>query len=154
MDESEIIDENLLKIEDRRRKLLPGWIKVFVWIFMIFGVIVPFGLLIGLMGIDFNLSIYGLETSKPVSGLGLLITLIFAFKGIISFGLWTEKYWAVKLASIDAIIGIIVCCIVMLLLPFLFKENGFSWNLRLELIVLIPYLIKMRNIKEDWQSRG
>ena len=153
MTETQIIDSELSTTNERRRKLLPVWIKIFLWIFMVLGAIAPIGLILGILGIDFNLALYGLETTNALSITGLLIILFFAIKGSVSFGLWTEKDWAVKLAIIDAVIGIVACTIVMLVLPFLSHSNGFNFNVRLELIALIPYLIKMRKIKGDWNNR-
>ncbi|WP_440881088.1 hypothetical protein [Tenacibaculum sp. C7A-26P2] len=153
MTESEIIDSDLSSTKERRRKLLPVWIKIFLWIFMVFGAIVPVGLILGAIGLDFNLALYGLETTNTLSITGLLIILFLAIKGTVSFGLWTEKDWAVNLAIIDAIIGIVTCSIVMLVLPFLSDNNGVNFDIRLELIALTPYLIKMRKIKGDWYNR-
>ena len=39
-------------------------------------------------------------------------------KAITSYGLWMEKDWAVKFGIIDAVLGIIVCIVVMAVLPF------------------------------------
>ena len=73
-----------------------------------------------------------------------LITLMMLYKGYTAFALWTGKKQAVLLAQIDAISGILICVFVMVMGP------GFM--LRLELIVLIPYLIKMNRIKDEWLS--
>jgi hypothetical protein len=148
LDEQQLENSNL-----RRRDLLPTWIKVFVWIFLIFGAIVPIVMILGIIGMNFNLSLYGLETMRPISLTGIFITILFALKGIVAFGLWTEKKWAVNLATIDAIIGIIVCVFVMAILPFISNSNEMNVSLRLELIPLIPYLIKMRKIKIEWLER-
>lgn len=118
---------------------------------MIFGVIAPVGLILGVLGIDFNLALYGLETMEPLSGIGLSVILLFALKGAVSYGLWTEKDWGVNLAIIDAALGIAICVIVMIIVPFLY--TGSNINIRLELIALIPYLIKMNKIKSEWKSR-
>ena len=83
----------------RRRDLLPLWIKIFIWIFLIFGTILPVILILGIIGINFNLSLYGLETTQPLSLIGLLITILFALKGIVAFGLWMEKEWAIKMVD-------------------------------------------------------
>jgi len=145
LDEQQLENSNL-----RRRDLLPTWIKVFTWIFLIFGAIAPLVPIMGIMGVGFNLSLYGLETMNPISLIGIFITCLFALKGVVAFGLWTEKEWAVNFAIIDAIIGIIVCVFVMIILPFLINSNGMKISLRLELIALIPYLLKMRKIKPEW----
>jgi len=47
----------------RRRNLLPLWMKVFVWIFMVMGAIAPICLLASLSGGSVQLALYGLETT-------------------------------------------------------------------------------------------
>ncbi|WP_375561936.1 hypothetical protein ACE193_05150 [Bernardetia sp. OM2101] len=140
------------EIKARRRKLLPIWIKVFIWIFMIIGFFAPLSIVAGLFGYSFSLSIYSLETVSPISLLGGFIILLIFYKGVIAFGLWTEKKWAVDLALIDAIIGIGVCAFVMMSDLF-FREGGMKLNIRLELILLIPYFLKMYKIKTEWEER-
>ena len=129
-----VLNENSV----RRRDLLPLWIKVFVWIFMIVGVIAPLSLLAGLSGASVQLALYGLETNEPLSTAGLIISLLFLFKGIISYGLWTEKDWAVNLGIIDAIVGIVICFYVMVAPAFGDSPSDSSFSFRLELVMLIP----------------
>lgn len=150
MHEETILDTNTpLK---RRRELLPIWIKIFIWMFLVFGLAVPVGIVFAILNKDFQLSLYGIETSSPRSLIGILLFGIFILKFITALGLWTEKKWAVKLGKIDAILGITLCGIVMIILPF-FGENGvFKLNLRLELIALIPYLIKMNKLQREWEK--
>ena len=140
--------DNDLQPTKRRRDLLPVWIKVFIWIFMIFTLLVPVGLVFGLLGQNFNLALYGLETWQPVSVIGIFIMLLFALKGIVAFGLWTEKEWAANLALVDGILGVVVCLFVMVALPLI--SNGFRVSFRLELLFLIPYLVKIWRIKPTW----
>ncbi|PHN01778.1 hypothetical protein [Flavilitoribacter nigricans] len=145
-----ILDLSPKDIPVRRRDLLPLWIKVFIWIFLIFGAMVPLVLVLALFGIPVNLSLYGLEVARPASALGLLIILLFMLKSAVSLGLWTEKEWAVDLAVIDGVIGIVVNVVIMFILPVLY--DGFGTSIRLELLVLIPYVVKMRRIKEAWKQ--
>jgi hypothetical protein len=135
----------------RRRNLLPVWIKIFVWMFLLFGALVPFGVLLGLLKFNFQLSLLGIATNNPISKAGLFLIVLFSLKGVTAFGLWTEKKWAVALAKIDAIISIVICVGVMIY-P-LFSPLS-SFNLRLELIAIIPYLIKMNGIQKEWESFG
>ena len=58
--ENEILDSNLgEKPTIRRRKLLPWWIKIFLWLFLITGAISPIGLIFGVLGNNFQLALYG-----------------------------------------------------------------------------------------------
>lgn len=130
----------------RRRKLLPGWIKFFIWVFMIFGAIAPVGLLLGAIGFSFELSALGLHTYNPISMVGLFLIATFLFSGIAAFGLWTEKDWAIEVAITDAFLSIAICLYAMFL-----SSAGFS-IIRLELVILIPYLIKLFKIRPDWKK--
>lgn len=147
---NELLLETLVLENKRRRALLPTWIKVFTWIFMIIGAFVPIVFLIGLFGSNAQLSLYGLETNNLLSPLGLFLTFLFILKGFTALSLWTEKDWAVNLAILDAIMGIAVCFAVMFIIPMLMQGSGFRVNFRLELVLLIPYLLKLQKIKFAW----
>lgn len=149
----DVLDNEFQPIPKKRRALLPIWIKIFVWIFMIFGLIAPLGLIAGLLGFSFELSLYGLETFRPISVLGLGIILLFALKGTVAFGLWWEKTWAVLWAMIDATLGIMICIFSMVVLP-LITENGSQFlTFRFEILLLIPYFVRMNRIRALWENR-
>lgn len=140
--------ETLIIEIKKRRALLPAWIKVFTWIFMIMGAFVPIVLFIGLFISNVQISLYGLETNNPFSSLGFFLVFLFMLKGFTALSLWTEKDWAIKLAIADAVLGIVICCGVMFIMPVLNQDTAF--NFRLELVLLIPYLLKLQKIKLAW----
>ena len=132
-----------------RRNLIPVWIKIFIWIFIVVACFTPVVLLSSLIGYRPLLTLYALETTNIFSVTGLIICSLFLFKGITGFSLWSEKSYAIKLGIIDAVIGILICCIVMFAPAF----NGRSVsNYRLELVALIPYLIWLIRVKEQWEQ--
>jgi hypothetical protein len=134
---------------ERRRKLLPWWVIAFIWLFLAFFALMPFGIVMGLLNFKFEISLLGLSTNNPVSLIGLFLILLFSFKGITAFALWTEKTWAVGLAKIDAIISIVICFSVMAYALFV---SHHSFSLRLELIAIFPYYYKMNQIQYDWEN--
>lgn len=134
----------------RRRSLLPLWVKIFCWFFMLFGLMATICLILGFLGVKPNLAFYGFETNEVFSINGLIVIAVGILKGITAFSLWFEKNYAIKLAKIDAYLGIILCVISMLVLPFL--AEGTNFNFRLELALLIPFLIKMNKIQADWEK--
>ncbi len=142
----EFLNENVVK----RSSLLPIWIKVFAWIFIVLGVIAPFAFIAGLLGFRFQISLYGFETNVPTSMFGISLIILFIVKGITAFGLLKEKDWAIKSGLADAVIGIIICACVMLYQVYYFSSLSF----RLELVALIPYFLKLRAIKEAWETSG
>lgn len=147
---SEILNGHVRKPEANRRRLLPPWIKTFVWIFMILGLAVPASLIFGILGKPFSLALYGFETVAPLSATGAVILALLAVKALISLGLWTEQKWAVDMAIIDGALGIGICLLMMVAPLFASSPESAGFSFRLELIVLIPYLIKMLKIRPDW----
>ncbi|HTJ49265.1 MAG TPA: hypothetical protein VL443_07390 [Cyclobacteriaceae bacterium] len=166
MEEPIILDDQLNpnKLNNvRRRDLLPMWIKVFLWIFLVMGGFAVLGWFSGFAGVKFNTSLYGISSSEPLSEFGVALMLLFLLKAIVAFGLWTEKDWAITAGTVDAVLGIGICIFVMVLTPIFFPTNPVShsggvtklqfanFNLRLELIALIPYLMKLRKINAQWK---
>jgi hypothetical protein len=133
---------------ERRRKLLPWWVIAFIWLFLCFFALMPVGIIMGLLKYTFEISLLGISTNQPISLIGIFLILLFSFKGVSAFALWTEKTWAVGLAKIDAIISIVVCFLVMAYV--IFVQHSFS--VRLELIVLFLYYYKMNQIQYDWEN--
>ncbi len=144
-----ILEPLLIQHTVNRRNLLPLWIKVFTWIFMITGGFAIFGIPAALLGFFFKVSIYGLQSTNTLSPVGLIATALLVFKGIVAYGLWTEKTWAITLGIADALLGIAVCALMMLVVPFI-GDGPASLEFRLELAFLIPYLLKLLQIKPRW----
>ena len=140
-----LAEENMVE----RRKLLPVWIKVFLWIFLVAGPLVLLAFIASLFSLRFDSAIYGLESHDALSNVGLFIFFIFILKAIVAYGLWTEKDWAVNLGIADATIGIIACCMVMLI-PSLTPTSNFKF--RAELLILIPYLITLLRLRPKWMQ--
>ncbi len=134
----------------RRRDLLVFWVKFCVWFFILQGIITPIYWLSGLFGRDIIMNLYGLKTTEAASFIGIIIPLFFFIKGIIAFGLWTEKKWAVTSAIIDAAVGLLICTFVM------FYPTD---NILIQKTVFIPiglvglYLIEMIRIRKKWAQR-
>lgn len=134
----------------RKRDLLPIWIKVFLWLFLVMASFIPVVVVLGIFNFSTSLSLYGFESHSVFSVIGFMITCLITYKGIIAYGLWTEKKWAVTHAIYDGIIGIVACVLAMIL-P-LFLNSGINFTFRLELLALFPYLFKMRAIKDEWND--
>jgi hypothetical protein len=144
-----LLEPLLVENNSRRRTLLPLWIKVFCWIFMATGALAVFGLIASLLSFNFQFSLYGLQSNGLLSPAGLFIAFLFLLKGVAAFGLWMEKDWAIHLGMADAIIGIAVCTVVVLVLPWLEPHPQFVF--RLELLLLVPYLRKLLQLKTAWK---
>lgn len=133
-----------------RRALLPFWIKFFCWLFMLLGVGAVGCFIMGLFGVSADLALYGFETNRPLSLSGQFIIILAVFKGFTAYSLWFEKDNAVLLGKIDATIGIVVCLIAMMGFPFL-QDYSHS-DLRIELLFLIPFYVKLNKITAKWNN--
>jgi hypothetical protein len=136
----------------RRRKLLPWWIKFFCWVFMIFGALALICFFLGFFNMSVDLSFYGLKTNQPFSLIGLIIISLALFKGFTAYSLWFENDNAINVAIVDSILGITLCSMSMFAFPFLGDENSFEFSFRLELVLLVPYLVKLNRIKKEWET--
>ena len=152
MNDDKIIDNSFEVLENkkRRRALLPWWIKVFCLISMVFGILAFVCLILGFTNVKPALAFYGFESNEPFSLNGLIIIAAGILKGATAYSLWYEKDFAIKLGKIDAIIGIILCIITMLIIPSL--TPGFHIQFRLELVLLIAFLWKLNQIEEEWEA--
>jgi hypothetical protein len=151
MEENEISPFD--KFEKRvviRKQLLPIWIKIFCWIFLIMGGLAIVCLIFGAFGFNVDLSLYGFETNKPISMIGLFITSLLIYKGFVAYCLLFEKENAINLAKIDAVIGIVISFVAMFILPFIGDSSTFQ--IRLELLLLIPYYRKIDSIEYAWDN--
>jgi uncharacterized membrane protein len=148
-------DPNLLddfldtSLDKRRRALLPWWMKICVWIFIVAGLFSLPVFVLGITKYNYEISLYGLVSNDPLSLISFFITLLFLYKGVVGYSLWMEKDWAVILAIIDALIGILICILTMFgILSDARREHSVIF--RPEIVLLIIYLVKLIDIKSPW----
>ena len=148
-DQTTILDQDVTAQPLNRRQLLPWWVKTFSWIFMVLGAIAVVGFVAAVsFGSEYPISLYGLQTTEPMSALGSMLIAMFILKAAAGFGLWFEKDWAITISVVDAVIGIGVCLFVMVAVPIM-ESTGFR-SFRLELIFLVLYLVKVIRLKPQW----
>ncbi len=157
MDNNEILDQDLNwqpTANHRRRDMLPVWVKIFTWIFMLFGMGVPVALFSILSDAKISLALYGLETNDPSSLVGLLLIGLISCKSVTAYALWTEQDWAIKLAKIDAAIGFFFCILSLFGLDSIILGNSDSihFSFRLELLALIPYWRFLTRVQSEWED--
>jgi len=149
--QNDLLDDVLPKAEKlARRQLLPTWMKVFIWIFMALGGLAIPVFIFGLLGFNVNLALYGFETNQPMSVVGISLLTVFIFKGLVSYSLWREKDWATILGMVDAVLGLVICLVSHFGVSYLdeYRTGGF----RLEILFLIPYLVKLYYIEGKWRE--
>ena len=140
-----------------RKKMVSWWMKFFCWVFLVLAVLAPVCLLVPSLGFRIGddisiggsrVALYGLNAANNADGLTQFIVVLFILKGIVSYGLLSEKDWAMKLGMIDGAIGVIICFITMLVLPFFDFGFRFSW----ELLFLFPYQARLWRFRVLWEE--
>ncbi|MEZ4804284.1 MAG: hypothetical protein R2852_02020 [Bacteroidia bacterium] len=133
--ENEIIDsEEVGESLARRRHLLPIWVRIFIWIFLVFGVFTLPILLIASAGNGVYLSAFGLSTTDAFSLTGLIILSIYFANGVVAFMMWFEKKKAIHVAQIVAVILFLFSAYMM----FFSHAGTIGFTIRFELILVNP----------------
>lgn len=155
MEDKSIIADKLDDLEElllpRRRTLLTWWLKIFSYFFLfIAAVAIATYPLMFMLGNDYRVALYGLESSDRSSFITLAVVVLLLLKGVAAFGLLFEKDWAIEVGLVDAAVGILVCLFVGLYT--MLGTGSYIVSFRLELVLLIIYLIKLLKIQAIWKK--
>jgi len=155
MEDKSIIADKLDDLEElllpRRRTLLTWWLKIFSYLFLFTGIAaLAMYPMMFLLENDYHVSLYGLESSDKRSFIMLAVVVLFLLKGVVAYGLLLEKEWAIEVGLVDAAIGILVCLFVGLYT--MFGTGSYIASFRLELVLLIIYLIKLLKMQAIWKK--
>lgn len=141
------LDTSNVKLQ-ARKALIPLWIKIFGWLFIAMGALVPF-VYIGSLTFGFSASytMFGLGYEGNAAALmPFLISIIFLINGLCAFGLLFGKDWGLTACIVFGYIGLLLTIGTML---FEIIFNG-SMMIRLDPIIQIPYLVKLHRLKVYW----
>ncbi len=148
-EQEDLLTDDYLDQTKSRKELLPWWIKVFMWIFLVLGVFVVGIAFASIFEFSTVLSLYGFSTTEIWSPVGILLLFVFILKAVTSYGLIAKKSWAIKLGITDAGLGIFLCLFVIV---YTIATKGFNFSMRLELLFLVPYLLRLLRIRVEWES--
>lgn len=132
-----------------RKTLIPLWIKVFGWIFMVMGAVIPLLTIVAaVLGQPASYEIFGLKyRGSPFHPMALVISAIFLSLALSAYGLLFGKSWGLNACLFTGYGGAAIC-----LGTTVYSVSQGSLNLRLELLVHVPYLMKLHKIKPLWPS--
>jgi hypothetical protein len=142
-----------------RKKMVSWWMRVFCYLFLVLAVLAPVCLLLPTLSFHIGdhlsvggtrVALYGLRAINDMNFLALFIIGLFMFKGVVGYALLSERDWAMKLGMIDGAIGIILCFLTMLVLPFFDYGFHFSW----ELLFLFPYQARLWKFRVFWEENA
>ncbi len=141
-----------------RKYMIPKWIRFFCWVFAIFCSVDVLGWLVTLLfGLNPSFGSYSIQTSNLLSLLWVFSFLMICVKGATAIAILSEQDWAIKLAIAFGFVEIAMSVYQMITGPWVTKTsfNGSTStvvNLGGELIFLIPFLIKMIRIRQQWEE--
>jgi len=122
-----------------RRK--PFLIKLVLFIYLFLGLAGLLALLMSIAGFKIPISIYGLSATNIISFNGLIVLILYSFKGCAGYMYFFRPEHARILIIIDSILGVFICLFISFVWPFMDELETINLVIRLELLVLIPLLI-------------
>ncbi|MGB1217237.1 MAG: hypothetical protein ACPG5P_05150 [Saprospiraceae bacterium] len=153
--DSDFNEGNKRIIEKPRAGLIPIWLMIFMYFFLLYGIFALITLLLHLyqgQGDGVSIILYGLERWDLSNSFGVCIYVVLFFKAFVAWELIREKKWAVDLAIVDNAFGMLACVLMMFVVPYL-EEELFLSHFRPELFLLVPFLMAMLRIKDEWRTR-
>lgn len=131
----------------KRRSLLPWWIKGFCWLFIVTAFIAVLRMILLLFDINTEFEFYGLNAKDNIPINGIIVFIVFILHGFTAYSLWFEKDYAIKIGIVNALIGISLCLFSMVI--SFYHERV---TIRLEMILLILFFVKLLKIRFKWYS--
>ena len=143
--ETELSIEGSVTESKSRKELIPLWIKIFGWLFLVLGVVAPI-LYVASAIFDFEATyeMFGLSyTGSAYAAMPMLISFIILVNGLCAYGLLFQKDWGLMSCLVMGYIGLLITLVSMFIyLPDL--------TIRLEPLLQIPYLVKLHKMKPQW----
>jgi hypothetical protein len=139
-------------VKASRQALVPRWIKVFGWLFIAMGVAVPIvDVVVATIGQPASYSLFGLHHyGSPFHPVAIAISAIIISLAVSAYGLLFGKSWGLNTCLVTGYGGAAICLGTMAYSNF----SGNSLTIRLELLVHVPYLMKLHKIKPLWHGAG
>jgi hypothetical protein len=126
-----------------RSTLIPKWIKVFGWIFIVLGCAVPVVYLMALIiDIPASFMMFGFSyEGTPFALMPAFISALIVCNGLSAFGLIFCKDWGLNVCLLYGYFGLCMVILSMVLSP---------GSIALEPLLQIPYLYKLHKLRSKW----
>ena len=127
-----------------RRQLVPRWIKVFGWLFIVVAILtIPLMLWAVVAGEPVNFQLFGINYTGPaMNPYAFGMQGLYLFMGVTAFGLLFGKDWGLLGAMANGYLGLVICILTMVF-------SGFT-NIRVEPIIQLFYLRRLHKIQDQW----
>lgn len=128
----------------RRKALIPNWMKVIGWLFIVLGTVTPlFHVYVMLTGGIGTYMMFGWSyQGPPLAWMAMFISALIVINACCAYGLLFAKDWGLTACIVFGYVGLILA-----IMSMFFAEGV---KIALEPLVQIPYLIRLHQIKAQW----
>lgn len=143
--QSDVLNPTLSdEIISRRKSLIPTWIKVIGWLFIIMGAVLPlFHFYVIFTGGIGTYMMFGWSyQGPPLAMMAMFISALILINACCAYGLLFAKDWGLTACILFGYVGLLLAIMSM------FFADGIK--IALEPLVQIPYLIRLHKIKAYW----
>ena len=150
-----IFDQNFLKETFvRRRQLMPLALKIYVWFYMLFSVYGFFSLIY--TNATRLLNQAGYEFATGLTLLPIFIAIMIPLLRFLSnLLIWLEKKSAILTGIIITVLHILYSGLSFAMVyKILRRFEPMMWNVILMVLLEIPYLVLLLNIRKRWEQTG
>ncbi|MCB0602049.1 MAG: hypothetical protein KDC28_12510 [Saprospiraceae bacterium] len=121
--------------------LHPWWIQGILLLYLLLGLPLIVSLVLLIIGYNVPISLYGITSVEGSSILDVLLIILVGLKLLVGYLSLTGNNYAKQFAIIDGSIGILCCLFTGFIWPFIEGDQSVDLVFRLEMIVLIPYVV-------------
>ncbi len=138
------VEANSEELIPYRKGMIPLWVKIFGWLFIVLSVFVITTAISALVtNSEAYYSLYGLEVNSHVTEFwAVFIISLFVAHAVCAYGLLFAKDWGVIACIILGYLSVAIC-----LATTVFGSDS---NIRLEILILIFYLLRLHKMKRHW----
>lgn len=152
---STIFDQDFLQQTFvRRRQLMPLALKIYVWFYLVFSV---YGVL-SFIYINSTrwLNVARYESFDPILLISIFTGLAFpVLRFLCNLFIWLEKKTAILIGIIITVLHILYTCLSFIMIyRILRRVEPMMWNVILMVLLEIPYLVLLLNIRKRWEQTG
>ncbi len=131
-----------------RRALLPGWIKFFSWLFLLVSAGVPIAVLTGIVSnTPISFTLFGFRYVGTFNVQAALLAIAIVGCGSTAYGLLWGRSWGLFAGALTGWGGL------ALSVASIFVSTP-GLHLPLEPLLLIPFLIKLSDLRKGWREEA
>lgn len=139
-------------VHKKKWQLLSNWYKTIILLYAFLSPIAFITICLSFFTKNIPLSLYGISSSSQFSSTGLFILSLILVKAVVGCSFIIGHNKAPIIGLIDSAVGIICCLFIGFIFPFFNQKESIDIVFRVELLILIPFLLKSFKIRKSWNG--